>query len=197
MAGKFDELINSFIDTEVGLSGHFLNDELGRLLQQHLVELDSENRMQNAGIGNGLVKGPEQKKRGDKIFWLDKKSKNIHELAFLNQVENFIAHLNESCYAGINSYEFHYALYEPGTFYRRHRDQFKNNQDRKYSLIHYLNDDWEKADGGELLIYKGDKIEEILPTMGKAVFFKSDELDHEVSVCHRPRMSITGWLKRI
>ena len=30
---------------------------------------------------------------------------------------------------------------------------------------------------------------------GKSVFFKSNELEHEVLVTYLPRMSITGWLK--
>jgi SM-20-related protein len=47
------------------------------------------------------------------------------------------------------------------------------------------------------MIYQNETTNTILPTMQKAVFFKSDEMEHEVSVAHRPRMSITGWLKRV
>ncbi len=195
MNAKFDELIGSFVDNEIGLCEHFLTKTLAKLLQQHLQELDNENRMLPAGIGNDIIKDPLQKKRGDRIFWLDKKTKNINELAFLDQIENFIEYLNKTCYTGINAYEFHYALYDAGTFYKRHRDQFKNNQDRKYTLISYLNDDWKDTDGGELIIYQAGKAGKILPTMQKAVFFRSSELEHEVSVSPRPRMSISGWLK--
>lgn len=191
----FDELINSYIDTNVGICRQFLSKELASLLQQDLQNLDHNNLMLPASIGNALVKDGNQKKRGDKIYWLDKKNDNPNELAFLAQVEAFIAYLNETCYTGINAYEFHYALYEAGSYYRRHRDQFQNDNSRKYSLITYLNDDWLEADGGALMIYQNEATETILPTIQKTVFFKSDEMEHEVAVAHRPRMSITGWLK--
>lgn len=195
MNPEFDELIASFVDNEVGISEHFLTIELATLLQQNLQSLNTNNLMLPAGIGNNLVKDQHQKHRGDKIYWLDKKNNDHNEIAFLDRVENFIDYLNETCYTGINAYEFHYALYDAGAYYHRHKDQFKNNQDRKYSLICYLNDDWTTPDGGALLIHRGDNTETILPTIQKAVFFKSNELEHEVSVAHRPRMSITGWLK--
>jgi SM-20-related protein len=196
MIQKFEELINSFVDNGVGVSEHFLGKELAKLLQQNLQELDRDKRMLPAGIGNNLLKDHTQKTRGDKIFWLDKKNKNINELAFMEHVEDLIDYLNKTCYTGINDYEFHYALYEPGSYYHRHKDQFKNNSDRKYSLISYLNDDWIPGDGGALMIYHDNKTETILPTMQKTVFFKSNELEHEVAIAHRARMSITGWLKR-
>ena len=196
MNEKFEELIDSFMDNEIGLCEHFLSKELAGLMQQNLLDLDRDKRMFSAGIGNSVLKDHEQKKRGDKIYWIDKKNKDINELAFLDQVENFIDYLNKTCYTGINSYEFHYALYETGSQYLRHKDQFQNNQDRKYSLINYLNTDWVEKDGGELIIYHDGMAQKILPTMQKAVFFKSNELEHEVSVASKPRMSITGWLKR-
>ncbi len=196
MNEKFEELIDSFMGNGIGLCEHFLTLELAALLQQNLLDLDRDQKMFAAGIGNNTVKDATQKKRGDKIYWLDKKNKDINELAFLEEVENFIDYLNRTCYTGINGYEFHYALYETGSQYHRHKDQFQNNQDRKFSLINYLNTGWEEKDGGELIIYGEDTTPKILPTYRKAVFFKSSELEHEVSIASRPRMSITGWLKR-
>ncbi len=195
MNDKFEELIESFIFNKVGVCPQFLTAELAKLLQQNLQELAQSNQMFTAGTGT--EKDTTQKKRSDKIFWLDKKNKNIHEQEFLDYVEQFIDYLNRTCYTGINAYEFHYALYEPGSYYHRHKDQFKNNHERKYSLISYLNDDWTDADGGALVIYRDDKSESILPTIQKAVFFQSCETEHEVMVAHRPRMSVTGWLKRV
>lgn len=34
-------------------------------------------------------------------------------------------------------------------FYKRHKDQLKKNSHSKYSLITYLNDNWQEADGGQ------------------------------------------------
>jgi len=51
------------------------------------------------------------------------------------------------------------------------------------------------GNGGELQIHHADHLQNISPTNGKSVFFKSSELAHEVLLTHVPRMSITGWLK--
>jgi SM-20-related protein len=53
-------------------------------------------------------------------------------------------------------------------------------------MISYLNSDWQ-ADGGELMIHQENR-NQITPTQGKTVFFKSDELLHEVLVTQNTRM---------
>ena len=151
-----------------------------------------------AGVGNNTVKDKTQKIRGDRTCWLDNKSKNTFELEFLDMVRSFMDHLNKTCYTGVNSCEFHYALYEEGACYLKHRDQFKNDYNRKFSMIGYLNNDWVEADGGQLVIHEDEETtSSILPTIQKAVFFQSDQIEHEVAVANRQRMSITGWLKRV
>lgn len=67
----------------------------------------------------------------------------------------------------------------------------------KYSLINYLNDDWLETDGGQLFAYPDEVLQKILPQSQTAVFFKSDEMEHEVMKANRSRMSISGWLKRV
>jgi SM-20-related protein len=62
-------------------------------------------------------------------------------------------------------------------------------------MIMYLNTNWQKVDGGELCIYQEKVQQRISPENGKLVFFKSNELLHEVLKTNVPRMSITGWLK--
>jgi SM-20-related protein len=133
--------------------------------------------------------------RNDKILWLDPTNKNATELKFFTLMDAFILHLNQTCYAGITGYEFHYTIYEKGSFYKKHIDQFQNNSDRAFSMILYLNIDWTIADGGELCIHHADHIQNISPTNGKCVFFKSNFLAHEVLLSNAPRLSITGWLK--
>ncbi|MBC7511237.1 MAG: 2OG-Fe(II) oxygenase [Ferruginibacter sp.] len=196
MHQQFDLLINSFIDNNVGIADNFLSENLSGNLQQNIQQLLAEGQMKYAGIGNNLMADTAQQMRGDKIFWLDKKNNNVNEQEFLDKVEDFIDYLNNTCYTGINGYEFHYAVYEQGRAYKKHKDQFKTDNNRKYSLICYLNDDWVATDGGQLVIYQNDTAQTILPNAQKAVFFKSDEMEHEVLLAHRPRMSITGWLKR-
>ena len=197
MINKFDLLIDSFLENNVGIDAGFLNKSLSTGLHQNILQLQRDEMMAFAGIGNEEVKDSNQKMRGDKIYWMDKKNSNIYEQEFLAQVEDFIDYLNRTCYTGINAYEFHYAVYEEGRSYKRHKDQFKNDNNRKYSLINYLNENWLEEDGGQLLVYQNDTVQKILPQSQTAVFFKSDEMEHEVVLAHRNRMSITGWLKRI
>ena len=195
MNSRYEELIGTYIENQIGICNRFLSDELAVHLKQNLINLEQTDSMKSAGIGNQLAKDPQQQFRGDKIFWIEHDTTEVSERAFLDQVEDFIIYLNNSCYTGINAYEFHYALYETGSSYKRHRDQFQNNNDRKFSLINYLNTDWLEEEGGELCVYQDERTIKILPQMQKAVFFKSDISEHEVCRSTRPRMSITGWLK--
>ena len=196
MNNQFDLLIDSYVENKVGIDAGFLNKTLTKGLQQNILQLQRDEMMTAAGIGNEEVKDSNQKMRGDKIYWMDKSHNNIYEQEFLRLVEDFIEYLNRTCYTGIDTYEFHYAVYEEGSFYKRHKDQFENNSDRKYSLINYLNENWLEEDGGQLLVYQNDSVHKILPQSQTAVFFKS-EMEHEVTKANRRRMSITGWLKRI
>lgn len=197
MNEQFDLLIDSYLAHTVGIAPAFLTAALSAGLRQNILQLQHQELMTAAGIGNQPVKEAGQQMRGDKIYWLDKGHENVFENEFILQVEDFIVHLNRTCYAGINAYEFHYALYEEGSFYKRHKDQFKNDSNRKYSLIVYLNENWLAEDGGQLMIYGNETVQQILPQDQTAVLFKSDETEHEVMKASRSRMSITGWLKRV
>lgn len=195
MQTTFETLINSFVENRVGIAENFLSPQLAGDLKNNLIRL-SENRQMLSG-GTGQQVSHDKSVRSDAIYWLDKKHNDVHENAFFVLMDAFILHLNNSCYTGINGYEFHYALYETGSFYKKHIDQFRNNSGRQYSMIIYLNTDWVAGDGGQLSIHhEGKASQEIDPVMGKTVFFKSSELEHEVLVANKPRMSITGWLKR-
>jgi SM-20-related protein len=196
MQQHFDLLIDTFLDNDIGIDTSFLNEKLSKGLQQNIRDLQDDNKMIAAGIGNEEVKDQQQKMRGDTIYWMDKSHDNIFEQEFLQLAEDFIERLNSTCYTGINDYEFHYAVYGEGSFYKRHLDQFKNDEGRKYSLINYLNDNWLAEDGGQLLIHHEKGLQSISPEAKTAVFFKSNELEHEVSMANRSRMSISGWLKR-
>lgn len=192
---QFDTLIDSYLSNKAGIDKNFLSDKLVKGLQQNISQLDSTNKMTQAGIGNATVKDSNQKMRGDKIYWLDKTNNNAFEQEFLELAESFIAHLNSSCYTGIHNYEFHYAVYEAGSYYKKHIDQFQSDNKRKFSFINYLNDDWQEADGGQLHLYYDGEVQKIEPQSKTAVFFKSNEMEHEVVLCNRSRMSISGWLK--
>ncbi|MEP7237674.1 MAG: 2OG-Fe(II) oxygenase [Ferruginibacter sp.] len=191
----FDNLIDTFIDTKVGISENFLSKSLAFHLTENLNNLYADSQLLPAGTGNNSVDHTKLF-RSDKIYWLDRKHGNKYEDDFFDLIDKFVDHLNNTCYTGITGYEFHYALYEKGSFYKKHIDQFRSDESRKYSLIMYLNENWQEADGGELCIHHVDSIQKISPTNGKSVFFKSAELEHEVLLTNKPRLSITGWLKK-
>jgi SM-20-related protein len=193
---QFEELIQSYIEQQVGVDQEFLSQPLAEGLLQHIHQLQSQQLMKPASIGNDLLKDALQQTRGDKIYWLDKSHHNPFELEFLLLIDALILYLNRTCYAGIQHSEFHYAVYEKGQAYQKHRDQFKNDDDRQFSLVCYLNKDWEEADGGQLWLHHASGIQKISPEQQSAVFFKSGEMEHEVRASSRARMSVTGWLKR-
>ncbi len=196
MENHFEDLITSYLDNKIGISEHFLTDELCNHLKENLLLLIDGNQLVKAGTGNDNKLVHNQKVRNDTIYWLDKKHNNVHENAFFVQIEAFILYLNQTCYAGITDYEFHYSLFEKGSFYKKHIDQFQDNAKRQFSMISYLSSNWQTKDGGELLIHQTNNNQKIAPNQGKTVFFKSDELAHEVLETNERRMSITGWLKR-
>ncbi|PBQ31811.1 proline hydroxylase [Sphingobacteriaceae bacterium] len=195
METDFENLITSFIETNIGISESFLSAALANNLKANLLLLERDNLLAAAATGHSKTLQHNLNTRSDRIYWLDRDHNNIYENEFFDLVEDFVEFLNRSCYAGITSYEFHYSLYAPGAFYSKHRDQFLNNSGRKYSMISYLNANWQKEDGGELVIQQSETNQSISPTQGKTVFFKSNELIHEVLKTNQPRLSITGWLK--
>ena len=193
----FETLIETYLKDKVGISEHFLSESLSGQLKSNLLTLFAQNEMLIAGTGNESTILKNTAIRSDKIYWLDKTHNDPHENAFFVLMDDFVRYLNETCYTGISSYEFHYAMYEKGSFYKRHVDRFRNDDRRLFSMITYLNADWMDGDGGELSIFhEGANVKNISPMSGKSVFFKSDELEHEVLETMVQRMSITGWLRR-
>ena len=192
----FDKLIESFIQDKVGIAEDFLGLQLAQNLKQNLLALIQNNQLKPAGIGHQKEGKHDKLIRSDQIYWLDRTHRNDFEDAFLNLVDAFVFHLNSTCFTGITSYEFHYTCYEKGAYYLKHLDQFKDNDSRKYSMIVYLNSGWKTEDGGELCIHhQSGELQLINPNDRKSVFFKSNELVHEVMLTNTQRLSITGWLK--
>lgn len=196
MENSFETLIASYIENKVGISEYFLTERLANHLKENLLLLLDNKVLLAAGTGNLNKLNHDNAVRSDVIYWLDKKNNNVYENEFFVHIEAFIAYLNEQCYAGITGYEFHYSLYETGAFYQKHIDQFQDNASRQFSMISYLNANWQEKDGGELMVHQLNNNQKISPTQGKTVFFKSNELLHEVLITQQRRMSITGWLKR-
>lgn len=194
---QFEELIQGLIDNKFGYSNNFLLPSTMAGLRDNMMILNTSGDMKSAGIGNQLTFQQNVLIRSDKVNWIEGKSKNQFEDIYLKKIWRFINHLNNTCFTSIHTFESHYANYELGSFYKRHLDQFKNEKGRKYSIVVYLNQDWTDADEGMLSLYPLDAApQNISPLEGRIVFFRSDEMEHEVHPSlTRERRSIAGWLK--
>lgn len=196
---QFEQLIEGILEVQYGFCNDFLEKKTTTGLRQNILNARELGLMRPAGVGRKANFQKNEQIRGDVIQWIENDTVNEHEVAFLTKVQAFILHLNHSCYTSINDFEFHYAYYEIGSFYKKHLDQFRSEGGRKFSLVFYLNDDWLTTDGGNIRLYLKNNIEkDLYPNSGKCVFFKSDELEHEVKPSEtRYRLSVVGWLKSV
>jgi len=194
---QFEGLIQGLIDNKYGCCDDFIQQDVTTGLRNNLQRFNESGEMQASGVGNKTKFKENKSFRGDKIKWIEDKSVDQYEASFQKKVGHFMSYLNSTCYTSINVFESHYASYEQKSCYKRHLDQFKNDKGRKYSLIFYLNNNWQKEDGGMLSLYpKGSKQLDISPIGGRMVFFSSDEMEHEVHPSFtRERISIAGWFK--
>jgi SM-20-related protein len=171
---------------------------------RQLAKLAAE-RFANASFRMATVseaKNPLLEIRNDHILWLDAKNLQFAdaELQILNDLESLKTSLKNYFRIHLSELECHYAIYDPGHFYQRHSDITKYNNQRVFSFVIYLNEDWEEKDSGALVGYKpGQNVTEqlftVLPHAGKMILFKSD-IEHEVLKTNRQRLSLTGWFRK-
>lgn len=194
---QFEQLIKGLIDNKYGCCDNFLTESSVSGLRTNMASLNALGEMLPAGIGNKFALQKNTSIRGDTLNWIDEHSINEHEAYYLKKIWRFINYLNTTCFTSIKTFESHYANYDIGSFYKRHLDQFKTEKGRKYSIILYLNQDWTENDKGALSLYPlNDTQKDILPLGGRMIFFKSDDMEHEVHPSlTRDRKSIAGWLK--
>ena len=193
----FEELIQGLMESGFAVKDDFLPLPLVAQLKTNLLTLLNADKMKPAGIGQQNAFQQNKEIRRDLICWIEPAQANEVEKEFLEWIQSFVQYLNHTCYTGLNKFEFHYAYYDTGSFYKKHIDQFKSDSGRKYSVVIYLNEKWKEEDGGQLVLYKDGDAIKISPEAGRIVFFESDKIEHEVLPANRPRMSITGWLKRV
>ncbi|MCW8409564.1 2OG-Fe(II) oxygenase [Legionella sp. PATHC035] len=174
----------------------FLEANQCRSLRQIAQELYEQGLFRGAKIGRRLDSHHNEIIRADEIFWLDEYEGNPTIQIFLKQMQHLAQILNQSLFLGLHEFETHFAAYQPGTFYKKHVDQFATQKTRKISCVYYLNDNWQPEYGGELKLYNTEDqlLKKVLPSENRLICFNS-ELPHEVCVTHQPRYSITGWMK--
>ena len=164
-------------------------------LVEALSRLDGE-QFHPASIGRRQEQGRNQFVRRDQIAWIDDSLALAHPwLDWTGRLKSF---LNRRLFLGLFSFESHFALYQPGDFYKKHLDAFRGESNRVLSMVTYLNKGWEPDHGGELVLYPSERAAEairITPGFGTLVLFLSEEFPHEVLPAERERYSVAGWFR--
>ncbi|MCF6208467.1 MAG: 2OG-Fe(II) oxygenase [Ghiorsea sp.] len=165
-------------------------------LYQRITELPAST-FKGMGIGRGGAFHVDKSYRSDKSHWLT--GENQAEQDYLSWMETLRLAVNRQLFMGLLDYEAHFAHYAPKSFYKRHLDAFKGASSRKLTTVYYLNPNWSKVDGGELLMYQDDKskspFKTIIPQNNRLVVFLSDAFPHEVLPAQKDRYSIAGWFR--
>lgn len=138
--------------------------------------------------------------RSDLLSWIEPENPAVSVNSFLLAMEDLRRTLNRQLFLGLLSLESQFAIYPPGSQYRRHVDRHRDNDERILSCVFYLNRDWEAEDGGQLRLYlDGENGREesfdVFPETGLLVAFLSDRIPHEVRPTRRERLSIASWFR--
>ncbi len=175
--------------------------ELTHLLTQHVSTMP-DSHFKPAGIGRATEHMLNDTVRTDTIYWINADSDAGSK--WLNWTQSLQTFMNRRLFLGLFSFESHFAHYAKGDFYKKHKDAFTGEGNRVLTVVVYLNEQWSKEDGGELLIYKNQQststqIDEqtvsVIPTFGTVVVFLSEEFPHEVLAATKDRYSIAGWYR--
>jgi SM-20-related protein len=177
----------------VVIDDFFSSSELTQLLT-YFEQKSDQGVFQKAAIGSSGNELIINAIRGDYTYWLDRQQDR--ELEWLYDVlHDLRMRINRGCYLSLSDFEFHFAHYPPGGFYKKHLDQFAERNNRMISVVIYLNEQWNPGDGGELRVYpSGGVVQDIAPILNRCVLFRSDTLYHEVLLAQTSRKSLTGWM---
>jgi len=189
--------INKAIDSLVENGWYHEENVFSKEIVKNLANLCKGRTLVKASIGNGDKKAINESIRSDNISWLTEEEKDPEIRHYQIFAEGLSDKLNKTLYLGLNEFECHFAQYPAGSFYKAHKDSFKDDDRRTITLITYLNENWKEGDGGELRLHLPDKVIDIKPYGGSIICFRSSEILHEVLMSNTERLSLTGWfLKR-
>ena len=174
----------------------FLPEALTLELAAECRKRAAEGELTPAAVGRGAAQEVQEGIRGDHIQWVEPGQSEPCD-RYLGLMDSLREALNRGLFLGLEDFEGHFALYPPGSFYRRHLDRFRDDDRRMVSAVLYLNQAWLPEDGGQLRMYLEQGREyDVQPTGGCLVVFLSGEVPHEVLPARRDRLSMTGWFRR-
>ncbi len=174
----------------------FLDEHHYQNLRAVILSMHNQAQFKSAKIGHARDAINETRIRNDQIYWLDEQTDDPSINAYFNAINKTAKILNRSLFLGLVDFEAHFSAYKPGSFYKKHIDQFSTTKERRISCVYYLNDEWQPNFGGELTLYnkQGIPLPGLLPHGNRFICFNSD-IPHEVQITHRMRYSIAGWFK--
>jgi len=194
---KIENILNDLEHQSWSVQENFFPIELIQQLKKTLSSFHQQGILKQAGIGRKNDFQVEESIRGDEISWFNENNLNESQEKFLNITKQLQDAINQRFYLGLFELEVHFALYAPNAFYKRHLDQHKNQDTRVVTLITYLNENWNKEDGGELKLYlKNGETVTVVPNAGTLVCFMSADFEHEVLPAKCERASLTGWFRK-
>jgi SM-20-related protein len=199
LIAAIDRICAAIANEGCAVEADFLPQAMVAALADEAHARDAAGEFNAAGVGRGAAHVRRSDVRGDRILWLDQNVASSSQQPFWQALDALRLALNETLLLGLFSFEGHYALYPPGSYYRRHRDQFRgagSSDIRVISCAMYLNENWALADGGALRIYDDERVRDVLPVAGTLVCFMSDRFEHEVLPATRERLALTGWFRR-
>ncbi|HSJ68894.1 MAG TPA: 2OG-Fe(II) oxygenase [Anditalea sp.] len=201
MDDKIAQMVQEVYQSGYAVLDNFVSEDFRKRLLDEQQDLLRHGQFRHAGIGKGDAFTIRPEIRSDKVMWMDSFNLTPLQSEYWAMVDQIRMSINQRCFLGLRSFEAHFAMYPPGSFYLRHIDQFHQVKYRVVTIILYLNDTWSPEDGGALRMYipsaEGEDILDIYPEGGKLVVFLSAEIPHEVMTTYKERISITGWLRDI
>jgi len=198
---KIEQLVQDVYQNGYAVIDNFIKEDYRKRLLDEQQDLLRHGQFRHAGVGKGDAFTIRPEIRSDKVLWMDSFNLTPIQSEYWALVDQVRVNINQRCFLGLRSFEAHFAMYPPGSFYLRHLDQFHQVKYRVVTIILYLNDEWTPEDGGALRMYLpaegGEEVLDVYPEGGKLVAFLSAEIPHEVMTTYKERISITGWLRDI
>jgi len=196
----FDEQLLVKMLSSIEHQGYYIQNEskpssVAAELRAVMDERYKDDKFKKAGIGSGEAFTIDENVRNDSILWIENEPTNVLVKQYADFITDLLPQLNRYFFLPLKDKELMFAIYEPGSFYKKHRDRFEQNQHRFFTAVLYLTD-WKEGDGGELLLYLPNETIKVTPKAGTFLIFQS-ELEHEVLPAVARRYSITGWITDI
>lgn len=195
---QYSELIGDLYDNGFGFMDDFISADTCAGILSELQDMQTEGAFHKAGVGKDDDHQIVHTLRGDYIKWLEPNEGLPHTSSYLDKLNDLRRVLNRRCFLGLQDQEVHMTQYPPNTGYHKHVDAFQSDDNRRISVVLYLNFEWQEDFDGRLLIYPKTQDKQpfaIYPLAGRLALFEST-LEHEVLPASHKRYSITGWMLR-